>query len=60
MYTDKELIEKDIARIILSIIEKIYFSEEYFQYRIDRGSNGTRDLILKTIEEEFNLWEVND
>lgn len=40
---------------ILSIIEKIYFSEEYFQYRIKRGSDGTRDLILKTIEEEFNL-----
>ena len=55
-YTDKELIERDTARKILSMIEKIYFSEEYLQYRINKGSIGTRDLILQTIEEEFNLW----
>ena len=54
-YTDKELIERDTARKILSMIERIYFSEEYLQYRINKGSNGTRDLILKTIEEEFDL-----
>lgn len=53
--TDEECIKKRIARKILSIIEKICFSEEFKEYRINNGSNGERDLILKTIKEVYNV-----
>ena len=51
--TNNELIERRVAREILNLIEKIYFSEEYRSYRINYGSNGTRDLILNTIEDRY-------
>lgn len=48
-------IEKRVAREILSIIEKICFSDEFREYRINRGSNGTRDLIIKLIKERYDV-----
>ena len=51
--TNDNIVERRVAREILNIIEKIYFSEEYKQYRINYGSNGTRDLILNTIENKY-------
>lgn len=53
--TDKELYSRITARRILSIIEQIYFSKEFREYRINHGSNGTRDLIIKTIKEDYNI-----
>lgn len=53
--TDKSCIEKRVAREILSIIEKIYFSEEYAEYRINYGSNGTRDLLINSIKELYGV-----
>lgn len=51
-YIDK-VMGRRVAKEILSIIEQIYFSEEYKQYRINYGSNGIRDLILNTIENKY-------
>lgn len=53
--TDKSCIEKRVAREILSMIEKIYFSEEYAKYRIDYGSKGTRDLLINSMERSIVL-----
>nr|DAP71901.1 MAG TPA: hypothetical protein [Caudoviricetes sp.] len=51
--TEKELIERRVAREILTMIESICFSEEYSDFRIDRGSNGQRDLIIAKIKEQY-------
>ena len=48
-------IEKRVAREILSIIENIYFGDEFKEHRLDYGSNGTRDLIIKTIQERYDI-----
>ena len=55
MTTNDKYIEKRVAREILNIIERICFSEEYKEYRINNGSNGQRDLIIQTIKEEFEV-----
>lgn len=54
MINDK-CIERRVAREILNIIERICFSEEYKEFRIGQGSNGQRDLILRTIKEIYNV-----
>jgi len=55
-YLDNDkYIEKRVAREVLSIIEKICFSDEFKEYRIDQGSNGTRDLIIKLIKERYEV-----
>ena len=51
--TEKELIEKRVAREILTMIESICFSEEYRDFRINQGSNGQRDLIISKIKEQY-------
>lgn len=51
--TEKELIEKRVAREILTIIESICFSQEYRDFRINQGSNGQRDLIISKIKEQY-------
>lgn len=51
--TEKELIEKRVAREILTMIESICFSEEYRGFRINQGSNGQRDLIISKIKEQY-------
>lgn len=48
-------IERRIAREILSIIEEICFSDEFKEYRVNYGSNGTRDLIIKSIQERYDI-----
>lgn len=51
--TEKELIGRRIAREILTMIESICFSEEYRNFRVDKGSNGQRDLIIVKIKEQY-------
>ena len=56
MHLDNDTcIEKRVAREILSIIEKIYFSDEFREYRFRQGSNGTRDLIIRSIQERYDI-----
>ena len=55
MSKDEFLIKKKTAREILSIIEEIYFSEKYLDYRVNNGSNGTRDLIIEAIQSKYNI-----
>ena len=47
--------ERRVAREILNIIERICFSAEYKEYRINYGSNGERDLIIATIKDTYNV-----
>lgn len=54
MENDK-CIEKRVAREILSIIEKICFSDEFREYRVNNGSNGQRDLVIKLIKEQYEI-----
>lgn len=51
--TNEQIIERQVARTILCMIETIYFSDEYKQYRIDHGSNGTRDLLIGSIKKRY-------
>ena len=53
--TETERIEKQVARDILSMIELIYFSKEYSQYRFDYGSNGARDLLIGSIRKRYDV-----
>lgn len=53
--TNERLIEKRVAREILIMIERIYFSEEYKEYRINYGSNGTRDLLIGSIKKLYDV-----
>ena len=56
MHLDNDTyIEKRVAKEILSIIENICFNNEFREYRVNQGSNGTRDLIIKTIQERYNI-----
>lgn len=50
-----EFIEQQVARDILSMIDMIYFSEEYLEYRCNYGSNGARDLLIELIKERYNV-----
>lgn len=43
------------AREILSMIEEVCFGEEYKQYRYDKGSNGTRDLVIQKIKDTYEI-----
>lgn len=52
---DERYIEKRVAREILTMIEKIYFSEEYKEYRISYGSNGTRNLLIDSIKKLYDV-----
>ena len=53
--TEEKRIEKRVAREILTMIEKIYFSDEFREYRIGYGSNGTRDLIISSIRKLYDV-----
>lgn len=50
-----DIIKKKVARDILSMIETIYFSEEFRKYRINYGSNGVRDLIIENIKKTYGV-----
>ena len=45
--------EKRVAKEILSLIKRVYFSDEYHDYRINYGSKGVRDLIMNTIDDRY-------
>ena len=51
--TDEKVIERRVAREILNLIDRIYFSQEYKQYRINNGSNGARDLLIDSIRKTY-------
>ena len=53
--SNDECIRKRTAREILSVIEKIYFSDEYKEFRIGQGSNGQRNLIIQRIKEQYDV-----
>lgn len=53
--TDYQLGKIAAAREILNLLEEVYFSSEYSELRINRGSNGTRDFILNTIKETYQI-----
>lgn len=56
--SNKEIYKREAAQEILSFIEEVCFSKAYRDYRIDYGSNGQRDLIIKTIKERYNIeWK---
>lgn len=56
MYMNNEdAITKKVARQILSMIETICFGEEFKEYRVNNGSNGTRDLIIENIKKTYNV-----
>lgn len=48
-------VEVQVAKEILSMIETIYFSKDYLEYRVNYGSNGTRDLLISMIKERYNI-----
>ena len=48
--TEIELIEKRVAREILTMIESICFSKEYSNFRVNQDTNGQRDLIISKIK----------
>ena len=47
--------EKRIVKDILSIIEDICFGTKYVSYRVNYGSKGTMDLVIKTIKEKYGV-----
>jgi hypothetical protein len=47
--------EKRIVKDILSIIEDICFGAKYLGYRVNYGSKGTMDLVIKTIKEKYGI-----
>ena len=52
---DEVIIEKRVAREILSMIEEICFSKKFSEYRCNNGSNGQRDLIIMNIKEKYGV-----
>lgn len=51
----EEYVKNKVAREILSMIEQVYFSEEFREYRINYGTNGQRDLIINNIKETYGV-----
>ncbi len=49
--------EKQIKQImateIIKMIKEVAYSEDYIKYRINWGSRGVIELILKNIEETY-------
>ena len=53
--TNEEVISKRVARDILNEIDRIYFSEEFREYRINYGSNGQRDYLIQWIQDTYDV-----
>ena len=53
--SNEEIIKKRVAREILSMIETVCFSEEFREYRVNNGSNGTRNLIIENIKKTYSV-----
>ena len=47
--------ERRVATDILHIIDQVCFSEEYREFRVGWGSNGQRDLIIRTIQDKYGV-----
>ncbi len=45
--------ERKVANDILQTINDVCFSKEYRDFRIDYGSNGQRDFVIKFIKENY-------
>lgn len=43
------------AREILNMMEEIYFSNSWAEYRADKGSNGVRDFLLAWIKDKYGI-----
>ena len=57
--SNEEIIKKRVAREILSMIETVCFSEEFREYRVNNGSNGTRNLIIENIKKTYSVgWNL--
>lgn len=56
--SNEEIIKKRVAREILSMIETVCFSEEFREYRVNNGSNGTRIWLLKILKRHMALDEI--
>lgn len=52
---DKEIYQRATAREILNIIEEVYFSMHYLEFRVNEGFNGQRDLIIRLIKEKYKV-----
>lgn len=56
LYNDK-IVERRVARDILSMIDRVCHSEEYREYRVIYGSKGQKDLIIHMIKEKYGvIW----
>lgn len=55
LMNNEDVIRKRVAREILSMIETVCFSEEFREYRVNKGSNGTRDLIMNNIKNTYEI-----
>lgn len=56
MWIDNDnVIRNRVAREILSMIETVCFSDEFREYRLNNGSNGVRDLIIKNIKKTYEV-----
>lgn len=53
--SNEEIIKKRVAREILSMIETVCFSEEFREYRVNNGSNGTKNLIIENIKKTYSV-----
>ncbi len=53
--SNEEIIKKKVAREILSMIETVCFSEEFREYRVNKGSDGTRNLIVENIKKTYGV-----
>lgn len=49
------IIEKKVAREILSLIEEVSFSKKFLEYRYNYGSNGQRDFIINAIKTRYEV-----
>jgi len=47
--------KKELQERFYLLLKKICFSDEFKEYRINQGSNGTRDLIIKLIKERYEV-----
>lgn len=52
---DEKIVKKRVAREILSMIETVCFSEKFRDFRVNKGSNGTRDLIIENIKNTYEI-----
>ena len=52
---DEIVIEKKVAREILSMIEEVCFSKKFRDYRVNYGSNGERDFIINAIKTRYEV-----